>query len=332
MNPAPCPPATPRVSVAMITYNHVRYITEAVESVVSQKTTFPFEVVIGDDVSTDGTREKVIELQRQYPDKSRLLLHEKNLGGVGKPNFAATLTACRGDYIAYLEGDDYWDATDKLQRQVEFLEAHPEYVGCFHDIRMLITGTGIKEHSMTYPPETVRVGLSQMLQNGFPHLMTMMYRRGTVAAFPDWFFEMGMGDWAFFSMLVSKGPMAFLRNWPAGVYRIHGTSYWLGRPFVDRTLDEIKAYRTLMRVYGPEHHPVLQHKLNMHQFWLINAHQEQKNPAAARAAFWEAVRGWPRYRGVSLINVIRYALSLYVPWLLAGLRRLRHGSNPAPSP
>ena len=107
----------PKVSVAMITYNHVRFIRQAVESVAAQQTNFPYEIVVGEDVSNDGTREAVIELQQRFPGKVRALLHEKNLGMRGNGNFVATLTACRGEDVCYLGGDDYWGDPGKLQRQ-----------------------------------------------------------------------------------------------------------------------------------------------------------------------------------------------------------------------
>jgi len=329
MSSSPCPPADPKVSVAMITYNHAAFIVQAVESVVSQVTTFPFEVVIGDDLSTDGTRELVIELQKKYPDRIRLLLHPTNLGLIGKKNFVTTLQACRGEYIAYLEGDDYWAVTDKLQRQVDFMEPRPELVGCIHDIQMLSNGTELSLHRMEYPPESERLGLAEFLRYGFPHLMTMLIRRRYLPAFQPWFYEVAMGDWSVFALLGKQGLIAFIRDWPVGVYRLHGTSYWLGRPFVDRSLDEIKAYRILLQEFGPQFRSVLETRINRHQFWLTYAYLEKGDTAGARAAFQIAAAGWLRHRGVSFIDLIRYTLSVYAPWLRTGLRRVRRSVLPS---
>jgi glycosyltransferase involved in cell wall biosynthesis len=113
----------------MITYQHERFITQAVESVMMQKTDFPYELIISDDCSPDNTRQLVLDLQRRYPDRIRLLLPATNLGMMS--NFVQTLRACDGDYIALVEGDDYWLDPLKLQRQVALLEAHPEFSGCF---------------------------------------------------------------------------------------------------------------------------------------------------------------------------------------------------------
>ena len=100
-----------KVSVAMITYNHERFIAQAIESVLMQQTDFAVELVIGEDCSTDKTRAIVCAYGERYPERIRLLLPERNQGMI--PNFVATMNACQGQYIALLEGDDYW--TDRIQ-------------------------------------------------------------------------------------------------------------------------------------------------------------------------------------------------------------------------
>ena len=104
-----------KVSVCMITYNHERFIAQAVESALMQETDFDYEIVIGEDCSTDGTRQVLLDLHDRHPDRIRLLLREKNIGA--SHNFVGTLEACRGEYVAFLDGDDYWTCPNKLQKQ-----------------------------------------------------------------------------------------------------------------------------------------------------------------------------------------------------------------------
>jgi len=120
----------PLVSVATIAYNVGAFIEEAIESVLSQQTFFNVELIIGEDCSTDSTREIVLNYQKEYPNIIRVLAHEKNLGLT--PNSVATQNACRGKYIALLDGDDYWTDVNKLQKQVTFLENNPDYSACAH--------------------------------------------------------------------------------------------------------------------------------------------------------------------------------------------------------
>jgi glycosyltransferase involved in cell wall biosynthesis len=115
----------PCVSVFMPTYNQKTYITEAIEHVLRQKTTFPFELIIGEDYSTDGTREIVFQYQEKNPDIIRALTSDSNVGAWA--NNRRMLEACRGKYIAYCDGDDYWHDAGKLQKQVDFLDCHPDY-------------------------------------------------------------------------------------------------------------------------------------------------------------------------------------------------------------
>lgn len=118
----------PLVSVFMITYNHEKYIAQAIESVLVQRKTFPVKVFIGEDCSTDNTKEICLKYKNMYPDKIELFLNKKNLGLIlnEKQIFEACVKS-GAKYIAMLEGDDYWIDPLKLQKQVDFLEANPEY-------------------------------------------------------------------------------------------------------------------------------------------------------------------------------------------------------------
>jgi glycosyltransferase involved in cell wall biosynthesis len=116
---------SPTVSILMVTYNHEKYIRNAIEGVLIQKTKFPIELIIGEDHSTDSTREICKEYESKYREVIRILDSEKNIGGL--PNFIKSLAECNGRYVALCEGDDYWTDPYKLQKQVDFLEYHKEY-------------------------------------------------------------------------------------------------------------------------------------------------------------------------------------------------------------
>ncbi len=129
--------SNPLVSVAMPVYNHGAHIAKALDSILMQKADFDIEIVISDDYSTDNTREILKVYNEKYPDKIKLLLAEKNRG----VNYSAldVFKNCNGKYIAFLEGDDYWINENKLQKQIDFLEQNPEYIGCFHDAEIVST-------------------------------------------------------------------------------------------------------------------------------------------------------------------------------------------------
>ena len=128
------------VSVAMVTYNHEPYVSQAIESILRQETTFRFELVIGEDCSTDRTRHIVREYESSHPDIVRVVSSESNVGAT--ENFHRTVKACRGKYLAFCEGDDFWQAPNKLQAQVNFLEDHPGFgmVHSGYDVYHMGTG------------------------------------------------------------------------------------------------------------------------------------------------------------------------------------------------
>ncbi len=122
----------PKVSVFMITYNHEKYISEAIEGILMQRTNFDYDIVIGEDCSTDNTRNIILDYQKKYPGKFKLLLHDTNIGA--NANQKAVLNNCSGKYIAFCEGDDYWTDPLKLQKQIDLMESYPSHNLSFHPV------------------------------------------------------------------------------------------------------------------------------------------------------------------------------------------------------
>src|SRR4030042_404695 len=120
-----------KVSACIIVYNHEKYIRDCLDGALAQKVNFDYEIVVSEDCSTDNTREILLEYQKKHPDKIKLFFNEKNLGLSG--NWLKSWTRCDGDYMAICEGDDYWIDPDKLQKQVEFLEANPGFALSSHN-------------------------------------------------------------------------------------------------------------------------------------------------------------------------------------------------------
>ncbi len=141
-----------KLSVIFITYNHAQYVEKALMSVINQKTDFPFEVVVGDDCSTDGTQDILKRIASGHPEV-KLNLRSENTGGRPTLNVYETTKKCTGQYLAYLEGDDFWTDDHKLQKQVDFLEDHPEYTACTHSMKMVDEN----DEEIT-DPETLSIG------------------------------------------------------------------------------------------------------------------------------------------------------------------------------
>ncbi|PYS29087.1 MAG: SAM-dependent methyltransferase, partial [Acidobacteria bacterium] len=208
-----------KLSVCLITYNHGRFIAQALESALAQETNFEFEIVVGEDCSADHTRQILVEYQQRYPGKIRLMLPEKNLGA--NRNFARTLQACRGQYIALLEGDDYWTAPTKLQEQVDFLDSHEECAICFHAVRVF------HEDGSVAPRLSPRFGhkkistIEDLLGLGnFIPTCAAVFRNGLISEFPDWFYTLRIADFSLHVLNAQYGKIGYI-NKVMGAYRIH---------------------------------------------------------------------------------------------------------------
>lgn len=200
------------VSVCMITYNHEKYIAEAIEGVLMQQTIFPIELVIGEDCSTDNTRKICLEYREKYPNKIKLLLHEKNLGIVS--NFYATLQAAQGKYIALCEGDDYWTDPCKLQKQVDFLEANEDASMCFHNAK-LINAEGNKIGSCRRYEKDQYASIEDLLITGgvFCPTASLMFRAQYIkSGYPDYCLNCHVGDFPLQLYLSSQGKIYYFND------------------------------------------------------------------------------------------------------------------------
>ena len=168
-----------KVSVAMITYNQEQYIAQAIEGVLMQDTNFKYEVIIGEDCSTDQTRKIVLDFQRRYPDKVKPLLHTTNQGA--GYNFLATLNHGDGKYVAFLDGDDYWTSPHKLQRQVDYLDSHPESSMCFHSVKKFYENGSYRFLSPSEKKE--QYAIEELLVAINVHPGSPMYRREILCKF-----------------------------------------------------------------------------------------------------------------------------------------------------
>lgn len=221
------------VSVCPITFNHAKYFSQAIESVLSQRVDFEFEIIIGEDESSDGTREIALEYQRKYPDIIKVLLHSRkdviyvNGRATGRWNFVDTLSHARGKYIALLPCDDFWTDPLKLQKQVDVLEAHPEYSVCGHwldnvDESGKSLGSGWTGSSC---PEIFSVKDALI---GTPlHPNSLLFRRFDLASHPQYrlFLSLPAGDDPLMLMLLKQGngycikePMSAYRHHPGGIW------------------------------------------------------------------------------------------------------------------
>jgi glycosyltransferase involved in cell wall biosynthesis len=224
-----------KVSVLLTTYNHENFISQAVDSVLMQETHFDFEIIIMEDCSTDGTRDIVEEYQRKHPNLIRLILSETNRND--NTNFVTAWQTASSQYIAILDGDDYWTSSKKLQKQVDFLDEHPEFAMCFHDAAIIYEDNwkgqdlevGGNPISANYTPGHNKEiwTLEDLLTHNFIAGCSPMLRRDLLKQLPGWYATAAWGDWPLHILTAQHGKIGRI-NEVLGVYRFHSGGYWSG--------------------------------------------------------------------------------------------------------
>ncbi len=238
----------PVVSVFCITYNHVKFIRDAIEGFLMQETTFPVEIFIHDDASTDRTAEIVKEYAAKYPQLFWTVFQTENQWSKGtKKILFDYLAQQRGEFIAMCEGDDYWTSQRKLQKQVEALESKPQASGCFARASIAsfsesgdyVGATGPGEDKCEYSMEDL------LVTGHIAQTLTVIYRRDRIAPAPEWISCCPAGDIPLAIIAASKGPLLFLDE-IVGVYRVHSG----GVHSKQSDLVNIRNFRENYRVIG----------------------------------------------------------------------------------
>lgn len=217
------------VSICCITYNHAKFVGQAIESFLMQHTDFEFDIVIGDDCSTDNTMEILESYRDKYPGRITLISTPRNMGTI--TNLIGCIALCKGKYIALCEGDDYWTDPYKLQKQVDFLEANPDYVMCCHYTR--VVNESNSETLYVHPNPVPLVHSYYDLLSGKQEetkTATVVYRNlpEIHSLFGEsWFFTCNAGD-KFFKLFATQVTgqkiyvipevMSCYRNHPGGVW------------------------------------------------------------------------------------------------------------------
>jgi len=222
-----------RIMVTIMTtaYNHAEYIAQTLDSILSQKTDFPFEILVHDDASTDGTAEIIRDYAERYPDIVRPILQTENQYSKGVDIYGLMAPFVRGKYTAQCEGDDYWCDDNKLQMQVDFLENHPDYVACVHDT-LQINLRNLKKTQINGSETDYDVPFSQVVTRGSAafHTSSVVVRTPICCVLyqgqmPKYFEKIGVGDYPFAIYLATCGKVRYLGR-TMSVYRKFSPHSW----------------------------------------------------------------------------------------------------------
>ena len=290
----------PLVSVHIITYNQESYVARAIEGALQQQTDFAVEIVVGEDCSQDGTRDIVLRYQREHPARVRVITSDRNVGSFENSN--RVLRTCRGKYLAICDGDDYWTDPRKLQKQVDFLEAHPEYSLCCHDVDVICDGVPRSRTFVEFTPDTF--SFDDAVRGHFIPTASIVFPLERSAAIPSWLQGFIGVDIFLELLLLDQGPgryihetMAVKVDNPGGISRIPMTR-------TEIAVCLRRMYRRLDLQTERRHHDVLNWKIA--RLNLVLAHESLK--AGRVASFFKCLLDSLRYDPTAVGEALRRRL------------------------
>ncbi|ADL06344.1 glycosyltransferase family 2 protein [Lacrimispora saccharolytica] len=215
-------------SISCLTFNHGAYIRQALDSFLMQKTNFEYEILVHDDASTDGTGEILREYGEKYPDKVKPLIQRSNQYSQGIDNISGAFNfpRVRGKYIFMCDGDDYWISPDKMQKQVDYLEAHPDCTLCIHSAEIELVGKALTEKKMR-PYRGNRVITPEEIvdkPSGYA-MSSMAFPSRLVKELPDYYVDCPVGDTPLQMMAAAQGYCYYMDE-PMSAYRVGVAGSW----------------------------------------------------------------------------------------------------------
>ena len=221
----------PLLSCCFITYNHEKFISQAIDGMLKQETDFPFEIIIHDDASTDGTAEIIKKYADKYPHIIQTILQKENQYSQKKNIMAIPIKEARGQYIATLEGDDYWTDPLKLQKQVDFLEKNSEYVCCYHNSMVINDNNEIVQDVLFHNPKDYS---EKELLSASADMATETVVFRNIIEYPDFFKGVPIGDTVRWHLMGFYGKAKYLDNVGKSVYRRHEGGVWTRLSYLNK--------------------------------------------------------------------------------------------------
>lgn len=249
---------TPKLSVVCLAYNHAPFIRQALDSMMMQKTSFPFEVIIHDDASADGTADIIKEYAEKYPEVIKPICQTENQWGKKNIWREIVFPLIRGQYVIYCEGDDYFTDENKFQKQADFLDSHPDFSVCFHPV--LVKWEDKSQPDTIFPSKKNRrnktvLTFKDLIKENFMQTNSVMYRwrfhTAPLNLIPD---SILPGDWFLHLLHAQIGKIGFLPDVMA-VYRKQRGGIWYGAGkqaewYLNMFFPRINFYEAVKKQFG----------------------------------------------------------------------------------
>lgn len=243
-----------KLSIFMVTYNHEKFLAQALDSALMQTVNFDYEIIVGEDCSTDNTRSILMDYYSKFPDRIKPILHEQNIGP--HENTASVFAACTGEYVALLEGDDYWTDPLKLQKQVDFLDANRDYSLCFSAYQRYYENDRTFSDPIYPPGRKQWYSLEELLHECMISTPTVLFRRNNLPVFNEFLQKIPAPDYGIFIINAQHGKLGYIDE-VTSVYRRHEGGIWTSlqeKALCEKTLESLLL---ISEYLGPQYHKYL---------------------------------------------------------------------------
>lgn len=264
------------VSVFLLTYNQEAFIEQTLKSILKQQTNFKFQIVIGEDCSTDATRAICETYATNFPEKIKLLpALEKNIGLIA--NYMRTIKACDGTYIAICDGDDYWIDENKLQKQVDFLEANSNYSLVFTKVQKLYPDGSLKVATNTQVKQDAEFN-DLVFGNFIPSVTAMFKNKQDESQVPSWIKNFPYGDWPTYLWTLKDGGEIHYIDEVTAVYRTHiGVSAQVRKSSSNTVLVNLDILKCICNDESFRHKKdIVLQAIKTHQVRLMSSYNREK--------------------------------------------------------
>ena len=301
----------PRVTVLVMTYNHERFIRQAVDSALMQRTSFPYEILISEDCSTDATRNIVQEYAARHPHV-RLILSEKNLHC--NEVVARGIRGAKGEFVALLDGDDCWLSPDKLQKQVDYLDRHPGCAMCFHQALVRDDISGAPDWHWTPQHQKEFSTLEDIWMGNFIATCSTVFRRQALMPLPDWYSTFPVTDWPLHILSAQNGTIGYI-NEVMGLYRYHTGGAYSGFSEARKQDETWRLYELFNPLFDYRYDRLI--RAGIFDYFLDWAEEylSRREQQRALECFRRGIKGQPLHPFAGYRKLLRIWLKLKFPVL-----------------
>ena len=312
-----------RATALIITYNHRKFIAAAIDSALAQQTRFEYEILVSEDCSTDGTREIVLDYARRHPDRIRLILSDRNIRS--NAVVARGIRSARGDYVALLDGDDLWTSPDKLQKQVDFLDAHPDCAMCFHNAEVIDDDGRRAPRLWTPRGQKPFSTLEDIWRGNFIATASTVIRRTALPEIPGWYDSFfPITDWPLYILAAEHGKIGYIDE-TMSIYRYHSGGLYSSRSEWQKLQTTGSFYRRMDAHTGRRYHRTVRAAYSTYFFEWAEEYLKRRDSWRAGRCLFRSLAGGGVGESVSWRAFARLTVRL----ALASIRGKARNSRPA---